>query len=128
MIMINENKEGFKGILYLLIKNYINNNNDFSIVKNSNNNDNSIVFKSKNKSRFYNNNSNINYKYLNNSKNISNNNNYKKIIDNILTKYPLQSNSLINNINKENYEYNFCLKLYNKTNDIEVLKLIEKIY
>ena len=129
--IINENKNEFKCKLYLLSRNNINNkdnNNNFSVnSKNNINYNNNIVFKSKNKSRFYNN-RNINCKYSNNN-NISNNNNFKFIIDSIITEYPLQLSSCINNnINIENYEYNFCLKLYNKTKDIEVLKLIEKIY
>ena len=27
-----------------------------------------------------------------------------------------------------NYEYSFCLNLYNTSKDIEIIKLIEKIY
>ena len=127
--LINEKKIDFKGKLYLLLRNSINNknNNNLSVKSKNNINYNNIVFKSKNQSRFYNN-SNINCKYLNDN-NISNNNNFKIIIDSILTEYPLQLNLCINNnINIKKYDYNFCLKLYNKTKDIEVLKLIEKIY
>ena len=50
----------------------------------------------------------------------------KLIIDNILTKLPLYSR--FNYINNKKNEYNFCLKLYNITKDIEILKLIEEIY
>ena len=111
----NNSKEKLK----LLFKN--NNNSKDNIINNN------IVFKSKNQSRFYNN-SNGNYKSFK-SNNIVNNDNYKIIIDNILKIYSLISASNIKNyVNMKKYEYNFCLKLYNKTKDLEVLKLIEKIY
>ena len=103
----NENKDGFKNELILID----NNNSD---------NNNNKVFKSKNESRFYNNNRNVN---INN--NINDINIYNIIIDNVLTKYPLY---LKNSINMKKYEFNFCLQLYNKTKDIEILKIIEKIF
>jgi CCR4-NOT transcription complex subunit 4 len=123
----NEDKSNNILIDKLLLDNSnINNDNT-----NTNNNINyNIVFKSKIKSRFFDNNSiNNNYKYFNNNEKIFNNDNYKLIIDTILTKFPLYSRYPLNNyINKIKNEYNFCLKLYNKTNDLEVLKLIEEIY
>ena len=129
-----ENKNEFKDKLILLFRNSINsdnNNNNNIILNNINlkNNNNNIVFKSKTKSRFYNN-SPKNYIYSETNNNYTfNNENYNIIIDNILTKYPLFSNYSISNCkNSHKYEYNFCLKLYNKTKDIEILKLIEKMY
>ena len=135
----NNNKNIFKDKLLLLVNDNIlnintnNNNLNLNIFKhlnnnNFNNNDNNIskniVFKAKNKSRFY----NSRYKSINN-KNKMNNDNYKIIIDNILTKYPIYSiSSIKNNIIMKKYEYNLCLELYNKTKDIEIIKLIEKIF
>lgn len=132
-----ENK--FKDKLLLLVNNNLlninvnNNNLNLNIIKhlnnnNFNNNDNNIskniVFKAKNKSRFY----NGNYKSIKNNNKL-NNDNYKIIIDNILTKYPIYSiSSIKNNIKMKKYEYNFCLELYKKTKDIEIIKLIEKIF
>ena len=127
-----ENKNELKDKFILLFRNNINNDNNndnnkdiLNInFKNNNNIPNNIVFKSKNKSRFYNNSFN---NYINNY--TFNNDNYNLIIDNIISKYLLFSNDSINNCKNINkYEYNFCLKLYNKTKDIEILKLIQKIY
>lgn len=140
----NKNENKFKDKLLLLAKNdllSINNNNlnlnkNYSKYSNINSNNNitnnsdNVVFKSKNKSRFYNNSNinNNNYNSLNYNKNF-NNDNYKIIIDKILSKYALYSiSSIKNNINMKKYEYNFCLDLYNKTKDVEILKLIEKIF
>jgi CCR4-NOT transcription complex subunit 4 len=136
----NENKikDILKDKLLLLVNNNIininaNNNLNLNIIKHLNNNNfnindnnisNNIVFKSKNKSRFYNN----SYKSIKNNNKL-NNDNYKIIIDNILTKYPIYSiSSIRNNIIMKKYEYNFCLELYNKTKDIEIIKLIKKIF
>ena len=117
-INTNNNNLNLNIIKHLNNKNFNNNNfnnNDFNISKN-------IVFKAKNKSRFY----NGSYKSI---KNKLNNDNYKIIIDNILTKYPIYSiSSIKNSIKMKKYEYNFCLELYNKTKDIEIIKLIEKIF
>ena len=117
-INTNNNNLNLNIIKHLNNKNFNNNNfnnNDFNISKN-------IVFKAKNKSRFY----NGSYKSI---KNKFNNDNYKIIIDNILTKYPIYSiSSIKNSIKMKKYEYNFCLELYNKTKDIEIIKLIEKIF
>jgi hypothetical protein len=111
-----ENKNEFKDKLLLIDHNDFNSDN-----KNNNINNNNIVFKSKNKSRFFNNN---NYVINNNDFN-----NYKIIIDNVLTKYPLYSISYKkNSVNMKKYEYNFCLKLYHETKDIEILKIIKKMY
>ena len=124
-----ENKNELKDNLILLFGNNINSDNSKDILNINLKNNNNIVFKSKTKSRFYNNSSN-NYKYSETHNNYTfNNDNYNIIIDNILTKYPLFSYYSINNCKNINkYEYNFCLKLYNKTKDIEILKLIEKMY
>ena len=117
-INTNNNNLNLNIIKHLNNKNFNNNNfnnKDFNISKN-------IVFKAKNKSRFY----NGSYKSI---KNKLNNDNYKIIIDNILTKYPIYSiSSIKNSIKMKKYEYNFCLELYNKTKDIEIIKLIEKIF
>jgi hypothetical protein len=112
-----ENKNEFKDKLLLIDHNDFNSDN-----KNNNiNNNKNIVFKSKSKSRFFNNN---NYVINNNDFN-----NYKIIIDNVLTKYPLYSISYKkNSVNMKKYEYNFCLKLYHETKDIEILKIIKKMY
>ena len=134
---LNEyNNNKFKDNLFLLVNNnilnfnfnnnlnikFLNNNNNFSL--NDNNITKNIVFKAKNKSRFYNN----SYKSMKN-KNKLNDDNFKLIIDNILTKYPIYSiSSIKNNIIMKKYEYYFCLELYNKTKDIEIIKLIEKIF
>ena len=126
--IIIENKNVLKDKLILLFRNNINNDNNKDILNINLKNNNNIVFKSKSKSRFYNNSSN--YYYSENHNNYTfNNDNYNIIKDNILTKYPLFSNSSINNCNNiHKYEYNFCLKLYNKTKDIDILKLIKKMY
>ena len=110
-----ENKNELKGKLLLIDQNISDNDNN-----------NNIVFKSKNKSRFYNNNNNKIVKNINNNNDF---NIYKIIIDNVLTKYHLYSFSYIkNSMNMKKYEFNFCLQLYNKTKDIEILKIIEKMY
>ena len=117
----NKNKNEFKD--FLLKNNNVNNDNNVS-KKNINYN---IIFKSKTKSRFFNiNNMKNSYIFYENNDNTINNENYKLIIDNILTKLPLYSR--FNYINNKKNEYNFCLKLYNITKDIEILKLIEEIY
>ena len=131
---LNENKTNneFKNKL-LLEKNNINIENNIFINNNNNNinsnNNYNIIFKSKNQSRFFNNSYNNRYKCLKNNDKIFHNENYKTIIDTILTKYPLYLRYPIKNcINFKKIEYNFCLKLYNKTNDVEILKLIEEMY
>ena len=127
-ILSDENKEEIKDKLFLLFKNNINNSNDSLNIKLKNKNKtNNIIFNPKNKSRFYNN-SKVNCKYYEYSNNFFKNDNYNIIIDNVLSKYPLNSNSCKKNINMANYEYSFCLNLYNTSKDIEIIKLIEKIY
>ena len=119
--------ENYKDKLFCLLKNAINMNNDLlnNKSKSNNKNNNNIFFKSKNKSRFYNK-SSINCNYFVNSNNIFNNENYRIIIDNILSSYSFSC--MQNSINMKKYEYNFCLNLYKNTKDIEIIKLIEKIY
>ena len=131
---LNENKTNneFKNKL-LLEKNNINIENNIFVNNNNNNintnNNYNIIFKSKKQSRFFNNSYNNRYKCLKNSDKIFHNENYKTIIDTILTKYPLYLRYPIKNcINFKKIEYNFCLKLYNKTNDVEILKLIEEMH
>ena len=76
-------------------------------------------FKSKKNSRFFNVNENNSNAYLDDSLN-TNFKNYNIIINNIINK-----NYSTNN--KED-EYNFCINLYKKTKDFEILKLLEKSY
>ena len=121
LLLFNNNILNINANNNLIIK-FLNNNNNFNI--NDNSISKNIVFKTKNKSRFY----NCSYKSIKNN-NKFNNDNYNIIIDNVLTKYPIYSfSSIKNNIIMKKYEYNFCLELYNKTKDLEIIKLIKKIF
>lgn len=120
------NNNNVKDKLLLLFDNSIRSiDNNLTFNTNDNIKNNNILFKAKNQSRFFNNNINKSFKTIN----IANNENYKIIIDNILKKYSFISAFNIKDyIGIKIYEHNFCLKLYNKTKDIEIIKLIEKIF
>ena len=87
-----------------------------------NNDEANQIFESKNKSRFFDNN--------NNNDNETNEDNiflnYKIIINNILSKFPLYYQKSDEYI--KNYEFDYCLNLYKKTNDIEILNLLKNIF
>ena len=78
-----------------------------------------VFFKSKKSSRFFNVNKNSNDDHLNDGHDTKFNI-YNIIIDNIISKICFTDN-------KED-EHIFCLKLYKKTNDFEIIKLLEKIF
>ena len=101
------------------IENSINNN--LNIISRNNNN---YLFKARNKSRF-------SFANINNNKYNNRNNNlyniYQKIIDELSLRFAF-FNQFDKNISLKYIEYDYCIKLYLKSKDEELRKIIENFF